>query len=427
MSTSSLRLGRIVDWSVLGDGASIEFTGDGITIEGRLAADGVKARAARDQIRGLMSSDEPFVPFTDSADPTLDGMVKIRSTRVRLDKGALENGRYPWSISAEYVPGGALPSVESPLLGGWRTNSSITDANVVPFHAVPAASFDYYDGLATFQVNPSTLPSATGDVAYYQMSTGVQRRTSSYAVPVAHWYDGAAVIEQAYPDGTYYPIIGRQLYSGLSSTGWRIGNGILRVKAGATAGTIDLQLWQSGAWGTVHSFQLGAADGVSTYTANRINTVSVLRNSPEECRIRLTLGLTTGGINYPQRTTLDLRIRRGARMVECRWSTFGAAILGSVGPYPTEGGTAFLGVPLGGITNTADAQGNIAVIVSASDGSFAGGSSNFDTTGTLKLNGWSFGLGIVKGGLGASLPWRYSDLQKEYLAPYSERMTVVGW
>lgn len=424
---SGLLIGRIVDWSVLGTIESVAVTSESFTLSGNITVAGneiEKAKAVRDQIVGLTDIGEEFVPLRLEADPTLDGMVKVRAASVSLNKGALELGRFPWSITADRVPGGALPNVESPLIGGYRTNGSVTSATVVPWHAVPAATLDYYDGLSAFNPGAYTLPSATGDIAYYLLDDGLRRQTARYALPPANWYDGAACIEQAYPDGNYYNAIGRLMYSGLSSTGWRLTNGIVRISPSATAGALDLQMWEAGAWGDIHTFSLGANDGVVTYSANRINTVSILRNAPEECRVRLTVGLESGGSDYAHRTVLDLRLRRGARVVECRWSTFGTAMLGDVGTEPAEAGTAFASA-LGGVTNTADAQGNTALIANPSPGTFAAGSSRFTTT-TPSL-AWSFGLGIVQNGSFATLPWRANDLQYEYLAPFGERVTVVGW
>ena len=431
---AALLVGRIVDWTVLGRIASVSVTSESFSLSGIIQVDGQqinKAKAVRDQIVGLMDIGEPFVPLRivdgpdGDGDPTLDGMVKIRSASAQLDRGALEDGRFPWSITADRVPGGALPNIESPLIGGYRNNPGRVSSAVVPWHAVPGATLDYYDGASTFQSVPYTLASETGDVDYYQLDDGVRRQTARYALPPANWYDGAARVEQAYPDGAYYATVGRLMYSGLSSTGWRLSNSILRVKPSATAGALDLQMWETGTgWGAVHSFALGAYDGVTTYTVNRINTVSILRNSPEDCRVRLTVGLTSGGIDYPQRAVLDLRLRRGARVVEGRLSLFGGSMTLTVGPTPTEAGVA-LASGVGGYTTTGDAQSNTALVMSASGGSFATGSSAFTTTSAL--TGWSFGLGIIQNGGGAAAPWAYTDLRDEYLAPFGERMTVVGW
>lgn len=427
---ASLLIGRIVDWSLLGNIEQIDVTRDQFTLRGRMTIgdDQIsKAKAVRDQLVGLMDSNEPFVPFRVKEDPTLDGMVKVTAASATIDPGALERGWFPWSISAARVPGGALPNVESPLIGGYRNNPNVPDTDVVPWHAVPAAALDYYDGTSVFQPDADVLATETGNINYYRMDDGIGRRVARYAVPPANWYDGAAYVEQAYPDGAYYKAIGRLMYSGLSSTGWRLGNSIVRIQPSATAGRLELQMWETETgWGAAHTFKLTADDGVSVYTVNRINTVSILKNSPEECRVRLTCGLSAGGINYPHRTVLDLKLRRGARMIECRWSTFGDNILGTVGPDPTEAGTELTEL-LGGITDTPDAQGNLVLIVSPTEGDFATGSSRFEILSTTPLTAWSFGLGIVQNGLFASAPWRFQDMMKEYLAPYGERMTVVGW
>jgi hypothetical protein len=429
---ASLKVGRILDWNALGNISELTVTSTDISVRGLInqPSDINKAKAVRDQLAGLANNpDEPFVPFRYEGDSTLDSVVRIKSASADLSLGALDLGQIPWSITADRVPNGSLPNVEAPLIGGFRTNSAGVagpPGTVVPWHAVPYASLDYYDGASVFQSTPYLLESESGQVGFYAFIAGVGRKTARTSIPPANWYDGAAYVEQPY-GSTYYKAQGRMLATGLSTTGWRIGNGIIRVAPGTSAGSLALQAWDSAtkAWGATHTMTLFAYDGSSTYDVNRINSVSILRNSPEECRIRLGVGLVSVGVNYGHRTTLDIKLRRGSRFVECRWTTYGTSMLGGITEAASTGGTGFTG---GVVSGGADAQGNLVAIFTPTFASLSTGPIQANSTGLgIRALAWSFGFGIVLAGASAAYPNRSTDLRDQYFAPYGERMTVVGW
>lgn len=430
-----LLISRIMDWNALGNIERVPLTADTFTLNGRITADDPdKANAIRDQLLGLspaLGSDEDAVPLRIVEEPTLDGMVKVDAVSCEVEAGGLERGRYPWSLTVRRLPGGALPNVESPLLGGLRQNvNGVAAANATPWHAVPGGTLDYWDGLSAFNPGATTITTETGDIKYARFaSSGVAARTARMTIPPAAWYQGAACIEQVDAAGDYYCTTGRGLPYGTGASGWRIGNGLIRVRPSTTPGRLELQMWQAGAWGTVHKFRLDAYDGVTAYEVNRINTVAVLRNTPDEVRIRLSLGLYAAGVNYDHRTLLTIRIRRGARVAEFRWTATGTTnMLGQVTPDPSEAGTALFAFAAGGYTNTADAQGNTAILLTPAATSFSTFTSTIDSTGVgPRSRAWSFGLGILRGGAGAGAPWGSGDLRAEYFAPMSERLTVVGW
>lgn len=424
---AKLLIGRVVDWNALGNIERVPLGPETFTLNGRITTDDAdKANAIRDQILGL-GQDEGEVPLRIVEEPTLDGMVAIDSTTCEVEAGGLERGRYPWTITGRRLPGGALPNVEAPLLGGLRSNvNGIAAANAKPWHAYPGGTLDYWDGLSAFAPGAVDMDTESGPIKYARFGTGLAARTARMTIPPASWYQGAACVEQVDGNGDYYCLTGRGLPRGTGSSGWRIGNGLIRVRPSSTPGRLELQLWQAGAWGTVHKFRLDAYDGVTAYEVNRINTVAVIKNTPEECRVRLSLGLYAAGVNYDHRTLLTIKIRRGARVAEFRWVTHGTPLLGTVTPDPAEAGTGLFIFAAGGTTNTADAQGNTAILMTPAATSFSNASSALDSTGTPSL-AWSFGLGIIKGGGGAAAPWDAGSLRQEYFAPMSDRFTVVGW
>lgn len=423
-----LQISRIFEG--LGNVEKIPMSNDRFTLNGRVDYgddDIQKSYAIRDQILNLKGADEMFVPLRVREDPTLDRAVRVVDASCDLESGGMQIGRHPWNITVEPVPGGSLPNVESPLLGGLRANGvGMAYGDVTPWHAMPAGILDYYDGAGAFVPIPTVIATETGDVNYYRFISGVGMKTARAGLPIGNWYDGAACIEQTYPDGVYYCPTGRHLRSGLGASGWRIGNGIVRFGP-AAGGRITMEFFDDGIgdWGAIHTFRFQASDGITYYNVDRINTVAVMKNTPEECRVKISLGLESGGTEYQQRTMLTIRVRRGARVGEFRWHMPGDVKPYGVGPDPTEAGAALGAFAAGGYTTTPDAQGNLAALFTPVANTFSTGTSFLSPN--VLTNAWSFGLGPIRNGTFAATPWAVGDLRKEYFAPYGERMTVVGW
>lgn len=390
----------------------------------------------RDQLFGMASNlDEPFVPLIDEKNPSLTGMVRVRDVTVDIGTGDLDDvspSGGEFELVLERV--GAQPNVESLLVGGWRETSEVTSSLPTAWHAVPAAAIDYFDGVSTFQSSPVTRATETGNVYWFEnpgFGDGVVGATvARFSVPEANWYDGAACIEMQHAPGEWHTVIGRHLAPVpapmVKARSWRLTNGAVRVYPSATGGTIEVQAWSGspGSWGTPKVLLFEAADGVGGYEFNRIHTVAVRRNSPEECKLRLTVGMTAGGLDYQHRVVLDLSLRRGDRVVDGRLSTAGQAMLGAVSPAPGEAGSVLAG---GGRTNPA-INGNRFVLFTPAPTSFNTGTSSLYSAGSGDREmAWSFGVGWEIGASGAAYPERVADLRNQYFAPFSERMHVVGW
>lgn len=417
----ALLIGRVTDPTVLTNVEAVPVSADRLRLSGRITTDDVDvAKATRDQLVGMANNpDEPFVPLRWQKDPTLDQVVMPRSATVTMDPGSLERGWFPFDLEVDRVPGGALPALEAVCLGGFRSNSvGLTSGFVHPWHAVPEAALDYYDGGSGFTSSfVFSRTSYSGDLGICHFSTGVSKRVALYSLRPSDWYVGAARVEQTRPDGSYYTVAGRALYSGLSSTGWRITNDLVRVSPSATAGELLIECFDGTSWAGSKKVKITAYDGISTFTVNRINTIAVRRNAPEEVRVRLTVGVNSGGADYPIRITLDLSLRRGARHVEARMATFGTAVLGAVETDPVEAGTALTG---GGYTSAGTTK---LIMLSPANGTFDTVNSKLDCLGVgVRATAWSFGLGWQVAG--AELA---SSVRDEYFGPVTETQTVVGW
>jgi len=436
---ANLRIGRIADGGALTNVDAVDLTPDSIRITGRIAVGSdytvEQMKVIRDQLLGLAShDDEVFVPMVFAKDPTLTGMVRVREVRVPIDPGELDEQMRMgprFDIVADRV--GAQPNIESHLIGGWRNTATVATSLPTAWHAVPAAALDYYDGVDTFQTLPTVRTADTGAVNFYRndgFGAGVTgNATARWSVPEANWYDGAAAIEMLHSPTEWHTVIGRHLAptAGMDKArAWRLTNGLVRVYPSPAGGTLEVQAYSGGAWGTAKVIKFAAADGVGPYEFNRIHTVAVSRNTPEQCVVRLTVGLEAASLDYPHRVVLDLALRRGDRIIDGRMSTTGQNMLGSVGTDPGEAGTAITGNG-GGRTDTA-VNSNRFVLLTPAATAFGAGASVLDSSGAgNRKKAWSFGVGWEIGGSGSADPERATDLRNQYFAPFWERTTVVGW
>ena len=147
----------------------------------------------------------------------------------------------------------------------------------------------------------------SGHLAYRALVAGGNPRWGS---SVAGYLAGAASVT-----------VDSALLTGLTSAdtpgSWHLSNGILRVGARGSAGTLTLTSYLTSSWGTPKVFDL-KRNGVSLGAAQ---TVTVLRNDPSECVVRLTWD------HAPARSTVDLSLKRGARhvAVTCQQSNVAGA------------------------------------------------------------------------------------------------------
>lgn len=441
----SLLIGRITDPKALTNVRQLRVTDTTITLGGRIAGGSLdtlgidRLVAIRDQVVGLANNpDELFVPMVFEKDPTLTQMVRVRSAIADIGGGDLDPTTRigpEFELTLERV--GNTPSIESTLLGGSRTTNgaAFNPFNVTPWHARPAAALDYYNGESSFTSGGSTRTTETGDVTIGVFQIGFGRRLARWTVAEDHWYDGAAVVEQTYPDGAWYRLIGRRPRNGRDVTSMRISNGALRVFI-TSAGQLQLQAFTAGTWGAAQELNFEANDGTVGYTVNRVNTWAVRRNSPDQVIVRLTVGLRSGGIDYPHRVTLDLSLRRGDRMVNARMSAPGIDLLGRVSLTATTAGTVSNtngSNEYSVRTNTADVDGNRFVLVHAGDpgSSYAGDASGAGpiqiSTLTTRARSWSFAAGFEIAGASAAAIDTAAAMVNQWLGPFGERTTVVGW
>lgn len=236
--------------------------------------------------------------------------------------------------------------------------------------------------------------------------TGHERTTSDGAIEVYVGVDVDLDPSWSVDPGNYYKGAAKITLGGYTRTGldapedltsWNIGNGIVEVFAdGSNDGIINLQ---HAVDQTKYGFKIMFE---STTAIPAWNYPSIVANTPEECRLRLTRDANedppTDSLHQ-----LDIVVRRGCPYAICVYSWTGSATTFSVDRESTDAAT--------GVTPTG-ATGNMAVEDSANDADgnrwFLGGFTHdsVDTTNgglnwTTNTNKFAFVLGIEIGGSNA--------------------------
>lgn len=275
----------------------LQFAGDRLTVAGQFEGSSVTAaKALRQQLLGLVDNqDEPVIPVTSDLDDELDGFYRVLSVSASPERrrGYRETGatagRHDFSVQLERVTGGfAVAPVEIvQLTPGRVTDHTNSDTNSTRYGAL-AADRDTESQSPFFF---GTASSADGDLLILQANTLPDASTlyvhRCFARP-ERYYWGAATLE-VLRDGNWWPVVGRQLPSGVER--WRLSNGIVRATlSGSTVGDLVFERWDGSTWDTAGTAQRGYENSGFTqqffFGAENVDgtvqylDVVVLRNDP---------------------------------------------------------------------------------------------------------------------------------------------------
>jgi hypothetical protein len=391
-------------------------TGTTITVQGRTpVTPNTDAVRLRDQLLGYLNNwDEPIVPLIFTTEPRLTGYYSVLDVSVPTDQNALSVGLLSYSLTLQALTGFTQPAMESVVSGALLTNVvGAVSGDVVQFHAVPSVAVEYFRGQGGSLL---TRSSADGNMLF--TTSGLIGSTASFYVAPPNFYVGAATVEQGSP---LQPLVGR-VFTQTDLVNWRLSNGLVRITPNATAGKLDISHWKGAAWATAKTYQF-----TGTVTAGLINgfiAVTVLRNSVEECILRL--GCTVAvGINWG-RVNLDISLRRGDRIARIFLSST-AQDQWQVARSTAEAATAITygAVTLGAFRATAnDADGNRYVLASYQSAATSD-LVNGKLTENATVNTMDVGIGSEIAGSAAIVPDRAVDIAQQYLAAQSESQRIV--
>ena len=300
-----------------------------------------------------------------------------------------------WSLTlVRHGPDTAV-DLESRLTGAARQNDfSLTGER---WHAPPIGAYAYYTG--------STTPSAmtrTGEdgpiTVYRGVPAGVSPR---WGCALEDYLRGRVRIVGGFP--------GRELTgtaAAMDPQEWYVSNGLTRVGRFYTPGSIEVASHSGGAW-RPKVWQVDIGGGPITAW----ESVSILRNEPECCTVRLTESRSPG------RVAVDLTVRRGSRVVEVyvQRGDSGTISVYLATPETLTNNTSYL------VRSSDDSDGNRVTIGSAKTFTphAAGG---ITRTATTTLDCY---VGVVAGGGSAVSGDTATALRDQYIGALPEIVAAV--
>jgi hypothetical protein len=347
------------------------------------AFDGEEGKVMAAQVCGYPNVDEPVIRFTYdpySVTGQIDGFYVCVSTSVDWVK--LAANLFSWEADLERIPSWQIPLWELVSGGTVRSNAhSIAIGATIPTVGAPVGAFSATPGFET----AATRTGEEGAVpVFYDATTPTTYRVApSWKVAAADVEKGAARLE-VYGGPGWDVVVGRQVQN--LPTAWRISNSLVRCTATLTAAKTELSIehHDGTGWDAAKVWQL-TQDTSYTALALAPTSLSVFKNAADEVRIQLGAGITTS-------VTLDLRLRRGSRMVEGYLSHPTVTALG-IRRATNEAATALSTTC--GLRATSDSDGNKYVVCTPL--ALAG----TDTTiGAIRVSSgtFPFGVGAAVGG-----------------------------
>lgn len=309
------------------DPHAVQHSGNQVTFTVGIGSDtsvGVDAyNAMRQQVLGLANNyDEPVVPIVWSSDTQYEGFYRVTDVSLDVSEyGYLKRYSHDCQITAERVGGYSNPYFEVTTQSIVRTNAfafTTPSGVVATLLDTTIAEGDLRPSLTT--LTPVTRKTSTGASIYCYVSAAPVALTQfrTFTLPNS-FYVGACRIEVLY-GSTWCQVVGRAIPL---NRVWRLSNDIVRLTAqnGATPGTIEIWDNVASAWEAtnISHYELTLGNpgiGGSSTTTNP--TVTVLRNSPEQCTVRVSgyLAIGSGQAGFD----ITYTVQRGAHFVEASWT-----------------------------------------------------------------------------------------------------------
>ena len=419
----SLQIGRVGIDVAGSDPLTWKEQGNVTTVTGEhFAGTTANAQVLRQQLLGYVGNEyEKYVPVIWSADATRTGFYRVLDATVDTDAALLTAGKVPYTVKLERVRGYSYPLAECVLLGANRqnTNGFMTPT---PFHVVPATWTGWDYGFVAVLAPKTRNISGSVPMSYYESASLYKASVLVSAAP-ADWYTGAATIRTGSPLNV---VTGYQIVN--TPMNWEISTGMVRVtnsSGGADHFQVEWINTAGSAWSAKQGVTLGWAGFSALPSGTTPSSVTVLRNSPEECSLRLTYPVYTG---QSSRLILDLTLRRGSRYVSGFLSSNNTQAWGiQFTNTPALTNSFYTGVSVR--ETAANGSGNQNVMVTATlpstaDVNAGAGHSALYSNGVTTA--FDFMVGSVVGAGSAVAPDRWSDLELQFYAALSELQTVVA-
>ena len=327
-----------------------------------------------------------------------NGYYQVHDVGADLLEWPGEARSFNWSfILKKFGPDSAV-DLESRLGAAVRSNNfALTGER---WHAPPIGHYAYFTG-STLPASTMSRTSQDGAISVYRgIPAAINPRWGS---PVASYAGGRVRI---LTDG--YERNGTVLRA--TATNWELSNGLVRVLHLTSNGMLQISSWGGAAWETKawHIARGGATTSLGTF-----DQMSVTRNDPELCTVRLMKNASPG------RTLVDLTLRRGSRFVEVYVQTDTASTLGA---YLQTTEAASDQTATGYVTASGnDADGNRFIVGSSKTVTYT------TNQGISKaaVTGLDMYIGSVVDGGSAVAGDAAVDLRNQYIGAVSEMVVAV--
>lgn len=249
------------------------------------------------QVAGMQEGHLVPVQFRDKAER--NGYYAVTQATSDLTDYQGEVVIADWQIELDRQGSSSEVDLQSRLTGAVRQNDfSLTGTR---WHAPAIGHYAYHTGTSLPSGSLSRVSSDGTITVYLGVPASIHPK---WGCTPANFYGGRVRITDTLEVSAENEVEGvnRQL----SASGWGISNGLINVSATASAGIINVQyfdgsVWQTNNWRLQRNF----------INLPTFDSVNVLRNDFEECVLRLTSTTSGGG-----RTSVDLKLKRGARFLE---------------------------------------------------------------------------------------------------------------
>lgn len=361
----TLQIGRCGPDPALGEHSSFTVAGGGSNaFEDEIQLDGwmsgssqAETNALRAQLLGHMSEPDVAIPLVWGTDPTQTGYVRGLKGEVDAPVGVSYQSRtgyaFRYRLRATKLAHSSMPRHESIMTGAIRTNDLSITSGRYPWHGLPTAATAY-----DFEGRLDTIYTRTGvggtAKVWAPATTDYFDGYPSWTLPPANFYDMATTIKVG---STLYPTVGRQIISAGNETAWEMTNGLIRIRPAASSTSLLRFGMYSLAGGPSYSardLEIGYSGSWVALNYQKIKSISVQRNSPVECIMRLYLDVTAGSTDTY--VTVDISMRRGDRSATIVVKSPKARRFG-IGPTATPG-SAWTNITNGHYEGADDSDGN---------------------------------------------------------------------
>jgi len=345
----------------------------------------------------LLALGGEVVPVTFPDKPERDGFYVVQSASSELTDWSAEVVTADWSL--DLVRAGSSGEVDLSA-NLYPTAAQVASAVTgTHWHGLSAGASAYDTG-ATLPLTIARTGSDGVVPVYYSVPLDSSPRWHTSAA--ASRLGRARVLDN-----------GREV-SGLrdvAPTTFEVSNSLVRLRPLAGAGaapSFEVATYSLGAWRTKQWAMYAGSDQLGPWSS-----ATILRNDFEEVGLRLTSARPAGG-----RLTLDVRLRRGGRLLDLHAST-GVAALWTVDLWSVEAGAATGNYRYG----TADDANGLRFQVGSRTAYGAAGNGGIVTTGSSQtFDGW---IGSQYGGSPAPGE-AFADLQAQYVGSPYEVVTAVA-